>query len=461
MRLLNFVVFVILAALTLSTVRAEECADAGVSQPLSIPVKNIVASSERQIYSGSYALVVGASNYKSPWPRLDAVLDETSAVTKSLVAHGFKVFRLCDPTAKGDRGLGEIQKFLKRFGGAENRVLIFLSGHGWVDQSQKQGYFAAVDSPMPPPSILAETKGLSSTQVTNLIKGFQGRHLMVVVDACFSAHLFTRKSPVQAGAISVVDFEEISRITREFLTAGSEGQETPSPSIFTAAFVLGISGYADLNGDGIVRAAELAVWIRDKVANSTGKNTTPRAGTIPVTPEDFGENAGDMVFRYDRTQMPAVFKALLGPGPGAIGGTGYIIGLNDSVTPKSTGLPRKEYTVTYFEKDGDHGAVIEALNKARIPSLIRGTILPNSGATNGIACHPEASGDVVRATARALIESGVKLRIIDRAKKLLSERRYVIQILRFERVNSPLYRDLTLADVDEIKGCPDEFFKTS
>src|SRR5262245_54390180 len=49
------------------------------------------------LYSGSYALVIGASNYQK-WRRLPGVRSDADEVAAVLQKHGFKIEKLLDPT---------------------------------------------------------------------------------------------------------------------------------------------------------------------------------------------------------------------------------------------------------------------------------------------------------------------------------------------------------------------------
>lgn len=447
-----------------SLVRATVCSEIGESRPMTIPVKNSISTTEKELYSGSYALVVGASNYKFWGNPLDSVPTEQDAIAAALARQGFKVRKICDPQASGDGGLQEIRRFVDQYGKDSNRLVIYLSGHGWAENDNRKGYFAATDSPLPGEP--ARAFGFSSNNMLDLADRFHGKHLLVVVDACYSAAVFSSKGDSGQGSISSVDFEDISQSARSFLTAGERGAQTPSPSPFAVAFVLGMSGYADLGPpDGLIRGSELALWVRQKVSTNTLRSTVPRSGYIPSAApgaDDIGITSGDIVFRYDPAIKAAAYKDIGNNGEHELIALRYLNGLEQPVAAESSGLADPKYSVFYFEKTGDGPKVENALRRANIPFYSKGSILPVSGRTNGLACHPEAPGAVVRQAARALIEGGVELRIIDQATKRLAERRYVLQALEFKRVAPavrPDLRPLTVADLEAIQGCPDEFLR--
>lgn len=462
----KYIIAAMIVALQIGSVaQAAVCGDMGVSKPMTIPMRTSLGVSEEPLYSGSYALVVGSSNYTS-WNSLPDVAFERDAIAEELVSQGFRVRKLCDPPALGDGGLSEIQRFVDQYGVGDNRLVIYLGGHGWAESDLRRGYYAAADSP--PKGQDAIAFGFSSEQMQALAYRFKGRHMLIVVNSCYSATLFTRQGGESHASVTTIDLEDIAQSSRSFLTAGPRGVETPSPSAFAVAFLLGIAGYADLGTkDGMVRGSELAVWVKQQVAGSV-RPTKPQSGFIPYpsnTPQgdDIALSSGDIVFRYTPDHKQAVLADIKPGGAHSLAAYQDLILLDNAAPAESASmLADKRYSVFYFEKSGDAGRVEQAVNSAGIPLFVKGSILPRGGATNGIACHPDAPVEVVRQTARALIEGGVPIRIIDQATKRVNERRYVLQALEFKRVGAdrrPDLRPLTVADLDQLNSCPNDFVK--
>jgi uncharacterized caspase-like protein len=249
---------------TLPAFCADGCQDRGVSKPVSVPVTYDTGLQEKPLYAGSYALVIGAVNYRY-LDRLPAVSGEIENVANALARQNFAVHMLCDPAMSGPVGFKEVTAFLAEHAGDQNRIVIFFSGHGWVDKtpSVPAGYFAAVDSPKSSDDLAgARADGFSSQDILHAVQQSKAKHLLVVVDACHSSALFvTVKGDEPARFVlnqppSPEEFDNFSDPARQFLTAADD-EVAPSPSAFSAAFVLGIEGGADLDGDGLVRFSEL------------------------------------------------------------------------------------------------------------------------------------------------------------------------------------------------------------
>ena len=48
-------------------------------------------------YTGSYALLIGVSDYTAGWPDLEGVLDELKQVSEALEPHGFQIEKVINP----------------------------------------------------------------------------------------------------------------------------------------------------------------------------------------------------------------------------------------------------------------------------------------------------------------------------------------------------------------------------
>lgn len=84
---------------------------------------------EVDLYAGSYALVIGVSDYTAGWHDLPGVRDDLPAVKASLEKHGFQVMSVLNPTRRQlDDAIGAfIGEHGQRPG---NRLLIYFAGHG-------------------------------------------------------------------------------------------------------------------------------------------------------------------------------------------------------------------------------------------------------------------------------------------------------------------------------------------
>ena len=249
-----------------------------------------------KLYKGSYALVIGASNYQdNAWSDLSSVGEDVKAVRQALEGQGFQVQTVMDPTE--DDLIDEINDFIDAHGyEQDNRLLFYYSGHGYTQErnGRKFGYLVPVDAPNPYDNERAFfRKSLKMEQILSWAKQIESKHAMFVFDSCFSG------SVLQSRAVAVP--EDISYSTakpvRQFLSAGSADQTVPAISVFRPLFIRGIEGQADLDRDGYVTGVELGMYLQKQVPQyQTGQ--TPQYGKIldPYLDE------GNFVFEVKRQQ---------------------------------------------------------------------------------------------------------------------------------------------------------------
>jgi uncharacterized protein YjbI with pentapeptide repeats len=231
-----------------------------------------------ELYKGSYALVIGASDYQdNSWGDLSSVREDVKAVREALEEQGFQVDTLLDPTE--DTLIDEINDFIDAHGyDRENRLLFYYAGHGYTQErnGRKFGYLVPVDAPNPYDNERAFfRKSLKMEQVLSWAKQIESKHALFVFDSCFSG------SVLQSRAVAVP--EDISYLTakpvRQFISAGSANQTVPAISVFRPLFIRGINGQADLDKDGYVTGVELGMYLQKQVPRyQTGQ--TPQYGKI-------------------------------------------------------------------------------------------------------------------------------------------------------------------------------------
>lgn len=242
------------------------------------------------LYSGSHALLIGVSRYVAGWPRLESIPGEMQKLRLSLLAKGFNVVVVMDPDSK--RMEGAFRKFIDDYGfDLENRLLIFYSGHGFTRSvgGRQKGYLVPVDAPVPTDDERGFLKkAITMSQVQTWARKIEAKHALFLFDSCFSGTIFkTRALPVPRHIT-----DKTARPVRQFITAGSAGQEVPAKSVFLPSFIRAIEGAGDLDKDGYVTGSELGQYLHKTVlAYNTGQ--TPQYGKI----NDPALDEGDFVFR--------------------------------------------------------------------------------------------------------------------------------------------------------------------
>jgi tetratricopeptide (TPR) repeat protein len=247
------------------------------------------------IYTKSHALIVGVANYRAAsWGMLPEVLEDVNEVERLLHTHGFVVDKLVDPTSED---LNEAMKsFFGRKRRRESRLVFYYGGHGHTETNDfiRLGYIVPSDTPYP--------KEDSSGGYLNYLvsmDGFEGfakstgsNHAMFLFDSCFSGSVFDATSTrFRMSRRSSVALEEtLSRPARLFVTAGDETQMVPAESVFRAAVVRALEGFADADTDGLILGAEIGKFVARHGASS---RNTPQWGMLEVG----GFDTGDLAFQ--------------------------------------------------------------------------------------------------------------------------------------------------------------------
>jgi len=251
------------------------------------------------IYRESWAAVIGIDAYET-WPKLSYAANDAQAVRDLLIKkYNFKpdhTFLLLDKEATrqnilsllGDK-LGN-PDLVKR----EDRVFVFFAGHGatrHLASGRDLGYIIPVDADL----TNYEGQAISMTNFQDIAEAIPAKHVLFVMDSCYSGLALTRGG---GGTLGLGNYLlEISRRTaRQMFTAGGMDQQVADNgpnghSIFTWTLLQGLDGRADLNGDGVVTATELAAYVTPAV--SALSHQTPAFGNLP------GSEGGDFIFELN------------------------------------------------------------------------------------------------------------------------------------------------------------------
>jgi hypothetical protein len=249
------------------------------------------AGNQVGLYKGSYALIIGVSDYTEGWQDLESVPSEVNDLVSALEEQGFHVVKMLNPNS---RQLKEVfEDFIAQYGfDPDNRLLFFFSGHGYTRQVGKitKGYLVPTDAPIPEHDPKGfKNKALSMKQIITWAEGeVESKHALFLFDSCFSGTILTsRGRPPIPRPIR----DSTNRPVRQFMSAGTAGQLVPSQSVFVPYFIRALKGDGDLNRDGYVTGTELGLYLRDQIMGGD-THQTPQVG------KSFNPNfnEGDFVF---------------------------------------------------------------------------------------------------------------------------------------------------------------------
>ena len=253
------------------------------------------------LYKESYALVIGVSKYTAGWPNLESVPGEIDRIEGALKKQGFAVVKVLNPTSIQLRTAFE--NFINKYGFEEdNRLFFFFSGHGHTHKRGKKGYLVPADAPDPRSDDRGFVqKALGMGQILTWSRRIEAKHALFVFDSCFSGMVFKAKSlPKHPSHITSM----IARPVRQFITAGSAGEEIPARSVFVPSFIRAIKGEGDLDKDGYITGTEIGMYLHKKVI-SYQTYQTPQYGKI----RDPDLDEGDFIFVINKKELVNIQRA--------------------------------------------------------------------------------------------------------------------------------------------------------
>ena len=258
------------------------------------PLARIESAAQRQaLYGNSLAVIIGINHYEK-WPGLEFAVADAQAVKAALQKTGFDdITLLLDKEANQRRILTELFHRLPEKVNHNDRILFYFAGHGQTENlpgGGKKGYIIPVDAEI---DSYAST-AISMEQIRSLISRISAKHIIFIVDSCYSGLGLNRSTGVWPGISDYLRKVSSLRVV-QIVTAGGQGeqvQEKEGHGLFTAYFLKAIGGEADLDKDNVVTGTELGAYLRPTVSNASRQAQTPLFGRL--------EGEGEFLFFVER-----------------------------------------------------------------------------------------------------------------------------------------------------------------
>lgn len=240
------------------------------------------------IYERSFAVIIGIDDYDSR-PKLEYAVNAAMAVSQKLKKIGFdQVITIIDKEAVKERITNEIYNKLLMKAKPEDRVLIYFAGHVHTEVSSdesKNGYFI----PSGAPSTDYKRTAIAIEQIKDFTyKNIQARHILFVMDACFSGFGLKRSYD---DSLLAGDLKELATLKSvQIITAGGSGEHVKvinGKSLFTTFFLKALDGDADMDKDGIITGSELGAYLQPSVSSASYRKQTPLWGRLAGKGEFF------------------------------------------------------------------------------------------------------------------------------------------------------------------------------
>ncbi|MET0070207.1 MAG: caspase family protein [Candidatus Thiodiazotropha sp.] len=231
-----------------------------------------------------HALVIGNNRY-SEFNKLQTAVKDAKAVSRILrTEYGFNVTRLTNATRY--QIFDAISKLRNRLT-AEDNLLIYYAGHGYLDEQTERGYWLPVDAEQD-----NYANWLSTSDITDMLNGMAATRVMVVADSCYSGTL----SRSVNGKRLFVDREQaliIKRLagkrSRTALTSGGLEPVLDSGSYGHSVFANAFLSVLQEN-TGVLEGARLFSQLRRRVILAADQ--TPEYADIRKA----GHEGGDFIF---------------------------------------------------------------------------------------------------------------------------------------------------------------------
>lgn len=268
-----------------------------------------------ELFNKGYALLIGVGESAYKPLSLPVTVKDTQAIYAALTDPDLCAYpddkehiRVLNNAEATRSAILDGLKWLKERAEAEREatVLVYYSGHGWVDKTDNRYYLLQHD--VKPTKLAASA--LSAEVFTSALREIQSERLLVVIDSCHAAGMATSKdaeAAARADAELLEEFEDFERIAPSkgvidaikqgkgrVVFTSSEGEQKSwikdeSFSIYTYHFLEALQGVANRPGDTEVKVSNLMNHLSKAVPESARK-----LHGVEQTPH-FDMDAGDFI----------------------------------------------------------------------------------------------------------------------------------------------------------------------
>jgi len=231
-----------------------------------------------------YALIIGNNNYDN-LEDLDNAVNDAEDLEKVLKEkYGFETTLMIDKN-KDDTHNAIINFTVNRK--KNDNILIYYAGHGQLVKKQKRGYWLPTDA-----GSSQDSKWLSNNSIKDLIGSSDAKHILLIVDSCFSGSLM--RGSGENKSVEKLTKTEIERLqqkkTRLVMTSGgneqvADGIGNSKNSVFAEPLIKALK-----DNNSVIRSIELFQTVQSYVINNADQ--TPNHSLIHGT----GHNGGEFLF---------------------------------------------------------------------------------------------------------------------------------------------------------------------
>lgn len=252
-----------------------------------LPVAEAQLGRPEGLYYKSWAIVIGIEQYVLA-PSIPGAIHDAKKVAEAFRQMGFdEVVELYDKDASSRRLQQLLNDMLPRKVGRMDRLVLVYVGHAGVMQDsdgQDRGYLVPFDAP-----VTSTAKSITVEQLKEFARRSASKHTLLILDAPVVGWE-TTEAPGPSWEGRMAPESDTDRRAVQVVTAAGRGEavgRSDQGSRFVEALLRGLSGAADLDGNGWLMASELGSYLVRQVEMVSGGVQHPSSLRI--------DGDGDMV----------------------------------------------------------------------------------------------------------------------------------------------------------------------
>lgn len=249
----------------------------------------------KQAVYKNHLLIIGIDKYSNGLDKLNNALSDAKRFKNIMLdRYQFEESRctfISDEEATRDKIISTFDELKKKLTKTDN-LLMYFSGHGWMDQDSGTGYLIPSDGKMDQRSSF-----LSNDEIKGFFKGLSVQHTLAIVDACFSGSMLLRS----------VDVKVVQRYynipSRWVMTSGLEEPVPDGRPGNHSPFAESLLAHLESNTEEVLGISNLWMNIREGViANSP---QTPMCQPV----QNSGHLGGEFFFLLKSANIQSIPKS--------------------------------------------------------------------------------------------------------------------------------------------------------
>jgi uncharacterized caspase-like protein len=265
----------------------------------SVPLAEAQLGKPDGLYYKSWAIVIGIEQYVLA-PSIPGAVTDAKKVAEAFRRLGFdEVVELYDKDASSRRLQQLLNDMLPRKVGRMDRLVLVYVGHAGLMQDsdgQDRGYLVPFDAP-----VNSAAKSITVEQLREFTRRSASKHTFLILDAPVVGWETTEPPGLSLEGRMAPELDTERRGV-QVVTAASKGEavgRSNQGSRFVEALLAGLSGAADLDGNGWLIASELGSYLVRQVEIASEGQQHPSSLRI--------DGDGDMVLVEGKSsRVPAV-----------------------------------------------------------------------------------------------------------------------------------------------------------